>query len=49
MLPGTVVQPTGLDAPEVLRLRERAMSIVWKLRTPLPVRLFREFNVLRRV
>ena len=26
---------------------ERPMNIVWKLKTPLPVRLFREFSVLR--
>lgn len=26
---------------------DRPMSIVWKLDTPLPVRLFREFSVLR--
>ncbi|MFN8899247.1 MAG: DUF3427 domain-containing protein, partial [Pseudomonadota bacterium] len=26
---------------------DRPMSIVWKLETPLPVRLFREFSVLR--
>lgn len=28
---------------------DRPMSIVWKLETPLPVRLFREFSVLRGV
>lgn len=28
---------------------DRPMSIVWKLETPLPVRLFREFSVLRAV
>ena len=28
---------------------DRPMSIVWKLEIPLPVRLFREFSVLRGV
>lgn len=28
---------------------ERPMSVVWQLQTPLPVRLFREFSVLRGV
>ena len=28
---------------------DRPMSVVWKLETPLPVRLFREFSVLRGV
>ena len=28
---------------------DRPMSIVWKFETPLPVRLFREFSVLRGV
>ncbi|MDZ7591568.1 MAG: DUF3427 domain-containing protein [Rubrivivax sp.] len=28
---------------------DRPMSRVWKLETPLPVRLFREFSVLRRM
>jgi superfamily II DNA or RNA helicase/HKD family nuclease len=28
---------------------DRPLSIVWKLETPLPARLFREFSVLRRV
>jgi hypothetical protein len=26
---------------------DRPMSIVWRLKVPLPVRLFREFSVLR--
>jgi hypothetical protein len=28
---------------------DRPMSIVWRLETPLPARLFREFSVLRGV
>jgi len=26
---------------------DRPMNIVWRLQTPLPARLFREFSVLR--
>ena len=37
--------PVTLESAE----GERPMSIVWKLRTPLPARLFREFSVLRGV
>ncbi len=50
------VRPRKGDAyracgPVVLESAEgdRPMSIVWKLETPLPVRLFREFSVLRGV
>jgi hypothetical protein len=28
---------------------QRPMNIVWRLQVPLPVRLFREFSVLRGV
>jgi superfamily II DNA or RNA helicase/HKD family nuclease len=37
--------PVELESAE----GDRPMSIVWKLQTPLPVRLFREFSVLRGV
>ncbi|MBN8488540.1 MAG: DUF3427 domain-containing protein [Burkholderiales bacterium] len=37
--------PVVLEAAE----GDRPMSIVWKLETPLPMRLFREFSVLRGV
>ena len=37
--------PVSLESAE----GDRPMSIVWKLQTPLPARLFREFSVLRGV
>jgi hypothetical protein len=37
--------PVTLESAE----GDRPMSIVWKLQTPLPARLFREFSVLRGV
>jgi hypothetical protein len=35
--------PLALESAE----GDRPMSIVWRLKVPLPVRLFREFSVLR--
>jgi hypothetical protein len=37
--------PVSLESAE----DDRQMSIVWRLQTPLPARLFREFSVLRGV
>ena len=43
--PPTACGPVTLESAE----GDRPMSIVWRLQTPLPARLFRAFSVLRGV